>query len=301
MNPDLFEEVIVLPDPVQLRRYEGLVGLDPLKQRVEKEAEMLLRPERLEEWSRKQHGEVIAAVQRFKRRPPLIIFAGDVGCGKTTLAESFGDAVARNLNMEIHAYRLSLRARGTGAVGEMTTRLGDAFAEVASAASSAGSVGHFLIIDEADALAQSRSLGQMHHEDRAGVNALIRGVDRVGENKHPVLIIMITNRVEALDPAIVRRAAVQLQFSRPGDEQRKALLGSALGGVSLTDQEVALLVEMTGEDDHRSYGYTYSDLVDRVIPAAVIAAYPDRSITAALLEAEIRKHPPTPPFSRMAE
>jgi hypothetical protein len=30
-------------------------------------------------------------------------------------------------------------------------------------------------VDEGDALAQSRDLAQMHHEDRAGVNALIRG------------------------------------------------------------------------------------------------------------------------------
>jgi hypothetical protein len=32
-----------------------------------------------------------------------------------------------------------------------------------------------LLIDEADALAQSREFAQMHHEDRAGVNAFIRG------------------------------------------------------------------------------------------------------------------------------
>lgn len=298
MNADLFDEVISLPDPKQMRRYEELVGLDELKLRVEKEAEMLLVPKRLEEWSTKHHGQVISAVKRFERRPPLIIFAGDVGCGKTTLAESFGDAVARNLGMEIQVYRLSLKTRGTGAVGEMTTHIGAAFTEITGAAATAKAVGHFLIIDEADALAQSRGLGQMHHEDRAGVNALIRGVDKVTENEQPVLIVMITNRAEVLDPAIVRRSAVQLQFERPDGDQRRAVLAACLAGIPVTDEELDRLVKLTGKEDHRPYGYTYSDLVDRVVPAAVIAAYPDRAVTATLLEEEIRKHPPTAPFAR---
>ena len=33
-----------------------------------------------------------------------------------------------------------------------------------------------LLIDEADALAQSPAQSQMHHEDRAGVNALVRKI-----------------------------------------------------------------------------------------------------------------------------
>ena len=82
--------------------------------------------------------------------------------------------------IEISVLRLSLRARGTGAVGEMTRRLGDAFDEVVSRGRRMPT-GHalILVIDEADAIAQSRELGQMHHEDRAGVNALIRGIDTV--------------------------------------------------------------------------------------------------------------------------
>ena len=63
---------------------------------------------------------------------------------------------------------------GVGLVGQMTALLGAAFTKISVEASKAvddqGRVrrGIVLLIDEADALAQSRELGQMHHEDRAG-------------------------------------------------------------------------------------------------------------------------------------
>jgi len=293
---ELFEEVLDLPDGKAERRYGSLVGLDEVKERVEKEAEMLLRPERLDEWSMKHHGHVVAAAERFKRRPPLLIFAGDVGTGKTTLAETFGDEVARTLGMDVRVYRLSLRSRGSGAVGEMTGLIASAFDEIGQAAAKAKSVGHVLVIDEADALAQSRALGQMHHEDRAGVNAIIRGIDQVTEDDRRILIVMCTNRIEALDPAVRRRAAAEFRFERPTPEQRAEVFRSGLDGTDIDEEQVKQLAEMTGHGD-LTYGYTYSDLVDRVIPAAVVAAYPDRPLTFEIIEEQIKKHAPTAPFS----
>src|SRR2546423_3276289 len=126
-------------------------------------------------------------------------------------------------------YALSLAARGEGAVGQMSTLIGNAFKIVADE-SRAGSRGgkpskiSILLVDEADALAQSRELAQMHHEDRAGVNALIRGIDGLRRERLPVLTIMCTNRVDAIDPAIRRRAAAVLPFTRPNEADREALL-----------------------------------------------------------------------------
>jgi AAA+ superfamily predicted ATPase len=293
---ELFEEVLELPDARAERRYAGLVGLDEVKERVEKEAEMLLRPERLDEWSQKNHGQLIEAASKFKQRPPLLIFAGDVGTGKTTLAETFGDEVARTLRMDVRVYRLSLRSRGSGAVGEMTGLIASAFDEIGAAAATAKGVGHILVIDEADALAQSRALGQMHHEDRAGVNALIRGIDQVTEDERRILIVMCTNRIEALDPAVRRRAAADFNFARPTAEQRAAVFRAGLAGTGITDEQIQALATLTGENGH-PYGFTYSDLVDRVIPAAVVAAYPNGPVTFEIVESEIAKHPPTAPFS----
>ena len=300
MNPttdDLFEEDLDLPDPLAQQRYAALVGLDPIKTRLAKEAELILQPKLLEDWSVRTHGTVLPAVGRLTGRPPLMIFAGDVGTGKTTLAETFADAIARRHGIDVRVKRLSLRARGSGAVGEMTRLIGTAFDVILREARAAGSGRPVvLVIDEADALAQSREAAQMHHEDRAGVNALIRGISQIASERLAILVIMCTNRADALDPAIRRRAAAEFDFARPDDAQRAAVLTSIFDGVGLRAAQIAALVELTGPNG-RGYGYTYSDLVDRVLAATCLAAYPDRPITGDLIAEQIRANPPTRPFT----
>lgn len=128
---------------------------------------------------------MLPAVARWTSRAPLFVLAGDVGTGKTEVAETIGHRIAIDLRVPVTMYPLSLTARGKGAVGEMTTLLTAAFAQVPTAATGARArdgrltKAVVLLIDEADALAQSRELAQMHHEDRAGVNALLRGVDEL--------------------------------------------------------------------------------------------------------------------------
>src|SRR5690606_17725784 len=116
-----------------------------------------------------------------------------------------------------------------------------------------------LLVDEADALTQSRENAQMHHEDRAGVNAFIRGVDRIGNGKLPAAVIMCTNRLSALDPAVKRRAADILKFSRPNKEQRMAVLESCFKEFNLSKKQLEEVVAVTGENDDRKYGFTFSD------------------------------------------
>lgn len=79
---DLFEDDLDLPDPLAQQRYARLIGLDHVKTRLAKEAELILQPHLLREWSLRTHNTVLPAVDRLTHRPPLIIFAGDVGTGK---------------------------------------------------------------------------------------------------------------------------------------------------------------------------------------------------------------------------
>jgi len=72
-----------------------------------------------------------------------------------------------------------------------------------------------LVLDEADDLATRRGQMQAHHEDRAGVNVLIKQIDQLSKAKAPITVIIITNRADVLDPAVVRRAALRLDFHRP--------------------------------------------------------------------------------------
>ncbi|MDR3719870.1 MAG: AAA family ATPase [Bryobacteraceae bacterium] len=303
---DIFEEVREFPDPAAARRFASLIGLDQMKERLLKEARLIFDPGSLTEWSNEHHHQRIRLIEFFRDRPPLFIFAGDVGTGKTALAETFGDAVARNAEVPITLYALSLNSRGTGAVGEMTGLLSRAFGEVKQAAKMAAgrrgkkAAGVVLLIDEADALAQSRELAQMHHEDRAGVNALIRGIDGLATGNLPAIVVMCTNRLDALDPAIRRRAAVTFTFARPDEGQRHAFLKPVLEELGFNSQQVHSLVAATGATHGRAYGYTYSDLAQRLLPGLLLAAYPSKPITFDLAKEVVERHPPTPPFQSEA-
>ena len=299
---NIFDEVIDLPDARLDRQYANLVGLGDTKVALAKQAALLLNQSLLETWSENHHGEVIPAVERFHDRPPLIVFEGDVGTGKTSLAESFGSQIARDEKISIKVMHLSLTARGRGAVGEMTQLITKAFdavvAEIGESETRAGTRpgrAVILVIDEADALAQSREIEQMHHEDRAGVNALIQGIDRLTNKGRPVLVVMCTNRAGSFDPAVMRRAAARFSFSRPNDAQRTQVFEDQFGEV-LAEEDLRKLVEITGPSDKRPFGYTYSDLTQRVIPGMLLEAYPDKPVDAALAVDVISRIRPTEPF-----
>lgn len=299
---EIFDEIIDLPDPSLDLQYECLVGLDETKAILAKQGTLLLNPLHLEEWSKEHHGKVIPAVERFSHRPPLIVFEGDVGTGKTSLAESFGSQIARIEKISIKVMHLSLTARGRGAVGEMTQLITQAFDAVVTEigenkTGSGAKPGRavILVIDEADALAQSREIEQMHHEDRAGVNALIQGIDRLTNRDQPVLVVMCTNRAGSIDPAVMRRAAARFRFSRPNEAQRRQVFADNFGDV-LDDEDLQKLVEVTGSNDQRPYGYTYSDLTQRLIPAMLLEAFPDNPIDDTLAIEVVSRIPPTEPF-----
>lgn len=231
-----------------------------------------------------------------------MVLAGDVGSGKTELAETIGDSVARQEDIDITLLPLSLSTRGQGRVGEMTQLLTSAFdATVAEAQKLKSSSGKargavILLVDEADALAQSREAPQMHHEDRAGVNAFIRGVDHIASGRVPAAVIMCTNRLGALDPAVKRRAADILKFSRPDESQRYQVLSGALSPLCFSSADIDNLVAASGPRNGMVYGFTFSDLIQRLLPAIALDAYPTHPVEPARALEVARSMAPTPPF-----
>jgi AAA+ superfamily predicted ATPase len=303
---DLFDAVLPLPDTAADRRYDQLVGLDELKAQLLKQARILLQPSLLDAWAKKHHRRELPLIDIVRDRPPLFIFGGDVGTGKTTLAETFGSALARSERKldSVTLMRLSLNARGSGTVGEMTTLITRAFAAVEDEVPPMGkgdpTSAVVLLIDEADALAQSRENDQMHHEDRAGVNALIRGIDSIATARRPVITILCTNRLDALDPAIRRRAFNEFEFTRPNSVQRARLLSSMFDGAGFTPEQIAELATVTGETADRKYGFTYSDITTRLASAVLLDAFPDAPLTHERTLAIAVGLPATPPFTPSA-
>ena len=103
----------------------------------------------------------------------------------------------------------------------------------------------------------------MHHGDRAGVNAFIRGVDRLGKGKLPAAVIMYTNRPRALNPAVRHRAADILTCTRPDDEQRLAVMMPSLQQLGFSPSQIETIIAATGPREGGSCGLTFSDLTQR--------------------------------------
>lgn len=137
----------------------------------------------------------------------------------------------------------------------------------------------------------------MHHEDRAGVNALIRGIDVLRNEHLPVLTVLCSNRLDALDPAVLRRAAAVLRFARPDEDQRRQLLTNLLTDFAVSPADITKLVGLTGVHGDREYGSTYSDLRQRLIPGVILQAFSeDGPVTGDRIIKFAESFEPTRPF-----
>ena len=123
----LFERRMAYPNPTARDRLNRLVGLDSHKDKLAKVLGLLVNPGRLLRWRDRHYPGSDLLFDSVLHRPPLVILAGDIGSGKTELAETIGDAVARQESIEVALLPLSLSARGTGKVGEMTQLISGAF------------------------------------------------------------------------------------------------------------------------------------------------------------------------------
>jgi len=304
MSEELFEDVIILPESGTKIRFDQLVGLDNEKELLLKQSSVLLNPSLLTKWSNDHYKKEIGLLKYVLNRPPLFIFSGDVGTGKTTLAETFGDAIGRQEDIEVTLYRLSLKTRGNGTVGDMTKMISNAFETVLSEGKkSSRKTGkpknaYILVIDEADALAQTRESAQMHHEDRAGVNALIRGIDTISNEHLPIIVVMCTNRLSAIDPAVQRRAINIFNFTRPNEAMRLSIFETAFSDCEVKPDQLESLVDATGPLGDRKYGYTYSDIIQRLLPNIVMRFFPLSAIDFTKVTEMAKETAATPPFKQ---
>jgi len=206
-----------------------------------------------------------------------VILHGENGICKAQTAEVAADLLARELKKEGRLFKLSTGVRGHGMVGQMSSLINQAFQVITEEAGKSRLC--FLIIDEGDSLAGSRNASQSHHEDKVAVNTLIQKIDDLKKFDGRILIFLCTNRYEALDPAIVRRAGRIEVFNRPDDNEREKLFRMDCEGLGFSDNCIMELVSLTGPNGKHKIGFTFSDIRTRLIPEALSNAYPHRKIS----------------------
>lgn len=270
---DIFESETIVPDAALARRAGTLLGFEARYARVHDQLQLLFSADKLGDWSKKHHKRHLPICDLVADQYPLAIFHGDVGTGKTVMAECIANRLLTEARSEdATIFRLSNRVRGSGKVGEMTTLLAEALKRVtASVGKTRRAV---LVIDEGDSIAASRAQEHSHHEDKVAVNTLIQGIDELRRYKGRIVVILCTNRLSVLDPALLRRAAIVDRFDRPGDVERRQLLENDLQAVEVTPTQMTELVKMTGPTKDAP-GWTYSDFRTRFYPAAVAKAFPE--------------------------
>jgi AAA+ superfamily predicted ATPase len=275
-QPTIFDAKTPLPDTSLSGREKTLLGFADRYRKIHDQLQLLLHLADLEAWSKTLYKKKVPLCDLVAEQYPLVVFHGDVGTGKTAMAECIANRLARESRTEdAQLFKLSNRVRGSGKVGEMGTLLTQAFHEVVQAAGKSRRA--FLIIDEGDSLAASRNQEHSHHEDKVAVNTLIQGVDDLRRFGGRIVVFLCTNRLSVLDAALQRRAAIIEEFTRPDDVQRQALLTMDLDGIGLTAREIKELVEATGPHNKRP-GWTFSDIRTRLYPAALAQAFPTREL-----------------------
>lgn len=171
--------------------------------------------------------EMVELLDMFRHRVALVghgvkpvtrvLLAGPPGCGKTMAARWF----ARELSMSVYVLRLS--ATVTGYMGATS-------ATIAKALDAAARLQAVWVFDEIDALTSKRTdeVGSANKEYGSIVNSWCVELDKLGIQSG--LIVATTNRVDIIDPAILRRFDVVIEWTKPTSEDL-AGFAAHVGGV----------------------------------------------------------------------
>ena len=196
------------------------------------------------------------------RIPKGILMVVPPGTGKTLLAK----AVAGEAGVPF--FSLSGSDFVEMFVGVGASRVRDLFAEAKKNAPC------IIFIDEIDAVARKRGsgLGGGHDEREQTLNQMLVEMDGFGVNEG-IIVMAATNRVDILDPAILRpgRFDRQVTVGRPDVRGREEILRVHARGKTLGDD-----VDLS-KIAHTTIGFTGADLENLLNEAAIACAKDGRS------------------------
>jgi len=279
------------PDKLATKKFDSLVGIDEHKTDLLYALQSIIDDKGLKSWTKKHHSKGLPYIEGVLTGDSLVILSGDVGCGKTELAHCIGTPLSKAMGGEtIILFETPSDIRGGGHVGEVSLRITAAF-DSAKSSLKKGEYG-ILLIDEGDDLATSREQTQAHHEDRSGVNVLIKEIDKIQRDKINLAVILITNRADALDAAVTRRASLHLEFQRPDEAILKVLLKKVFDGLEFYEDSFDEIITACKKNET---SYTYSDITKRIAKQSMISAWrQDIPLTKEIILNIISKTKPSP-------
>ena len=226
--------------------FDDVAGATEAKEELEEVVEFLKAPEKF------------AAMGA--RVPKGVLLVGPPGTGKTLLSR----AVAGEAGVPF--FSISGSEFVEMFVGVGASRVRDLFEQAKRQAPS------IIFIDEIDAVGRKRSAGHgggAHDEREQTLNQILVEMDgftQVQANKH-VIVLAATNRVDVLDPALLRpgRFDRQVMLGNPDVRERTAILGVHARNKPLEPQvELETLARATP-------GFSGADLANLVNEAAILA------------------------------
>lgn len=238
---------MISPDSKRVM-FRDVAGLQEEKEDLQELVEFLKEPEKF--------------LKVGARIPKGVLLVGPPGTGKTLLAK----AVAGEAGVPF--FSISGSDFVEMLVGVGASRVRDLFEDAKRHQPC------IIFIDEIDAVARRRGtgMGGGHDEREQTLNQLLVEMDGFGVNQG-IIVMAATNRVDILDPAILRpgRFDRQVAVGRPDIKGREEILQVHAKGKPLGD-DVNL-----GEIARTTAGFTGADLENLMNEAAIMAAKAHRS------------------------
>ncbi|HVE43518.1 MAG TPA: AAA family ATPase [Gammaproteobacteria bacterium] len=169
----------------------------------------------------------------------LLLLTGPEGCGKTEAV----DYLAEKIGATVHQWRIA--ATNDQFVNALATRI-EEFFEAAKTRARETKETQILLIDNIDVIlpkltGEAPANGQ--HNSEADIASFVTGCD--GLKGHRVILLGITKRPSALNPAIMSRAhsGNSIEFSTPDEAERLKLLSILLKDKKISEENIKMLAE----------------------------------------------------------
>ncbi|MCI5994513.1 MAG: ATP-dependent zinc metalloprotease FtsH [Blautia sp.] len=246
MNFGKSRATVIMPDMKKVS-FQDVAGLEEEKEELQEIVNFLKEPKKY--------------IQLGARIPKGVLLVGPPGTGKTLLAK----AVAGEAGVPF--FSISGSDFVEMFVGVGASRVRDLFGEAKRHAPC------IVFIDEIDAVARRRGtgMGGGHDEREQTLNQMLVEMDGFGVNEG-IIVMAATNRVDILDPAIMRpgRFDRKVGVGKPDVKGRLEILQVHVKGKPLGDD-----VDLE-EIARTTAGFTGADLENLMNEAAIQAAKSDR-------------------------